>query len=156
MAAQYFLIIIGLQFQWLEFHIKIQGLAGKQCAFSDHKAGKRSLFLKLGLEFQFQLSGHPIWSVFNLIYSGKNSLSYSPLAVSSWGCNRTILKSILPCLSVSKLCYQLRNHNSCPLSNVSHPCVLRSSACFFRFEPYPLIKSLLGYHHSVLPRDLAL
>ena len=44
MATQYFLIIIGLQFQWLEFHIKIQGLAGKQCAFSDQKAGKRSLF----------------------------------------------------------------------------------------------------------------
>ena len=44
MATQYFLIIIGLQFQWLEFHIKIHGMAGKQCAFSDQKAGKRSLF----------------------------------------------------------------------------------------------------------------
>ena len=44
MATQYFLIIIGLQFQWLEFHIKIHGMAGKQCDFSDQKAGKRSLF----------------------------------------------------------------------------------------------------------------
>ena len=44
MATQYFLIIIGLQFQWLEFHIKIHGMAGNQCAFSDQKAGKRSLF----------------------------------------------------------------------------------------------------------------
>ena len=43
MATQYFLTIIGLQFQWLEFHIKIHGMAGKQCAFSDQKAGKRSL-----------------------------------------------------------------------------------------------------------------
>ena len=60
MATQYFLIIIGLQFQWLEFHIKIHGMAGKQCAFSDQNAGKRSLFLKLGLEFQLQLSGHPV------------------------------------------------------------------------------------------------
>ena len=60
MATQYFLIIIGLQVQWLEFHIKIQGLAGKQCAFSDHKAGKGSFFLKLGLEFQLQLNGHPV------------------------------------------------------------------------------------------------
>ena len=60
MATQYFLIIIGLQFQWLEFHIKIQGMAGKQCAFSDQKAGKDHFFLKLGLEFQLQLSGHPV------------------------------------------------------------------------------------------------
>ena len=43
-ATRYFLIIIGLQFQWLEFHIKIHGMAGKQCAFSDQKAGKGSLF----------------------------------------------------------------------------------------------------------------
>ena len=44
MATHYFLIIIGLQCQWLDFHIKIQGMAGKQCAVSDQKAGKRSLF----------------------------------------------------------------------------------------------------------------
>ena len=44
MAKQYCLIIIRLLFQWLEFHIKIHGMTGKQCAFSDQKPGKRSLF----------------------------------------------------------------------------------------------------------------
>ena len=44
MATQYCLIIIRLLFQWLEFHIKINGMTGKQCAFSDQKAGNRSLF----------------------------------------------------------------------------------------------------------------
>ena len=44
MATQYFLIIIRLQFQWLEFHIKIQGMAGKQCAFYDQKGWKNITF----------------------------------------------------------------------------------------------------------------
>ena len=33
-VTHYFVTIIGLHFQWLEFHIKIHGMAGKQCAFS--------------------------------------------------------------------------------------------------------------------------
>ena len=31
-------------FQWLEFHIKTHGIAGKQCVCSAEKAGKKSLF----------------------------------------------------------------------------------------------------------------
>jgi len=44
--------IVGQHFQWLEFHIEIHGLAGKQCAFSAQKVGKRSLFSEIWLEFQ--------------------------------------------------------------------------------------------------------
>ena len=43
-VTQYFVTIIGLHFQWLEFHIKIHGMAEKQCISSAQKAGKRSLF----------------------------------------------------------------------------------------------------------------
>ena len=46
MATQYFLIIIGLQFRWLECHIKIHGMAGKQSAVFDQKAGQRSRLSK--------------------------------------------------------------------------------------------------------------
>ena len=62
MATHYFLIKIGLQFQWLEFHIKIHGMAGKQCAFLTKRLVKGHFFLKLGLEFQLQLSGHPVFA----------------------------------------------------------------------------------------------
>jgi len=37
-ATQYF-----VNFQWLEFHFKILGMAGKQCVSSTQKAGERSL-----------------------------------------------------------------------------------------------------------------
>ena len=33
-ATQYFVTAVGQHFQWLEFHIKIHGMAGNQCAFS--------------------------------------------------------------------------------------------------------------------------
>jgi len=36
--------VVGPYFQWLEFHIKIHGMAGKQCVSSAQNAGKRSLF----------------------------------------------------------------------------------------------------------------
>ena len=36
--------IVGSHFQWLEFHIKINGIAGIQCVFSAQKTGKGSLF----------------------------------------------------------------------------------------------------------------
>ena len=36
--------IVGQYLQWLEFHIKLHGMAGKQFAFSLQKAGKGSLF----------------------------------------------------------------------------------------------------------------
>ena len=38
------LIVVRQHFQWLEFHIKFLGMAGKQCALSVQKAGRRSLF----------------------------------------------------------------------------------------------------------------
>ena len=60
MATQYFLIIIGLQFQWLQFHIKIHGMAGNNVLFLTKRLEKDHFFLKLGLEFQLQLSGHPV------------------------------------------------------------------------------------------------
>ena len=50
-VTQYFVAVIGPHFQWLEFHIKIHGMDGKQCAFFAQKAGKGLLFLKLWLEF---------------------------------------------------------------------------------------------------------
>ena len=40
-VAQYFVIIVELHFQWLEFHIKIHCMTGKQCAFT---AREKSLF----------------------------------------------------------------------------------------------------------------
>ena len=43
-VIQYFVAVVGPHFQWLAFHIKIHGMAGKQCVFSAQKAGKRSLF----------------------------------------------------------------------------------------------------------------
>ena len=46
-ATQYFMTIVGPHFQWLEFHVKIHGMTGKQCAFSTQMAGKRPLFLRL-------------------------------------------------------------------------------------------------------------
>ena len=42
-VIQYFVKIVELHLHWLEFHIKIHGMAGKQCAVSAQKAGKRSL-----------------------------------------------------------------------------------------------------------------
>ena len=36
--------IITFRFQWLEFHVKIHGMDGKQCALSAQKAGKRPSF----------------------------------------------------------------------------------------------------------------
>ena len=42
--TQYFVAVVGQHCQWLEFHIKIHGVAGKQCVFSVQKAGNRSLF----------------------------------------------------------------------------------------------------------------
>ena len=43
-VTQYFVTIIGLNFQWLEFHVKIHNLVGKQCVFSAQKAGKGHFF----------------------------------------------------------------------------------------------------------------
>ena len=43
-VIQYFVTIVRKHFQWLEFHVNIPGMAGKQCAFSTQKARKRSLF----------------------------------------------------------------------------------------------------------------
>ena len=43
-VTHYFVTIVGQHFQWLEFHIIIHGMAGKQCAFSSQKAQKRPLF----------------------------------------------------------------------------------------------------------------
>ena len=43
-VTQYFVTIVRLNFQWLEFHIKIHGMTGKLCVFSAEKAGKRLLF----------------------------------------------------------------------------------------------------------------
>ena len=51
-VTQCFLTIVGQRFQWLEFHIKIHSMAGKQRTISAQKTGKRPLFLKLWLEFQ--------------------------------------------------------------------------------------------------------
>ena len=47
-VTQYLVTIVGQHFQWLEFHIKIHGVAGKQCpSTSPHKkAGKRLLVSK--------------------------------------------------------------------------------------------------------------
>ena len=42
-TTQCFVTIVRQHFQWLEFHIKIYSMAGKHCAFSAQKAGKRSL-----------------------------------------------------------------------------------------------------------------
>ena len=42
----------GTAFLMAGFHIKIHDMAGEQCVFSAHMTGKRSLFLKLWLEFQ--------------------------------------------------------------------------------------------------------
>ena len=42
--TQYFVTVVGQHFQWLEFHFKLHGMAGKQWAFSAQKAGNRSLF----------------------------------------------------------------------------------------------------------------
>ena len=58
-VTQYFLTTVGPHFQWLEFHIKIRSMAGKQCVFSARKTGKGYCFLKLWLEFLLKLSGHP-------------------------------------------------------------------------------------------------
>ena len=66
-------------FQWLEFHIKIDGMAGKQCVFSPQKAGERSLFLKLWLEFQIYLSGHPVHVLHTVQKTGETSYSKYPL-----------------------------------------------------------------------------
>ena len=46
-VIEYFATIAGPHFPWVEFHIKIHGMAGKECVFSAQKAGKRSVFLKL-------------------------------------------------------------------------------------------------------------
>ena len=40
-VTQYFVAIVGSHLQWLEFHIKMHGIAGKQCVLSAQKAGKR-------------------------------------------------------------------------------------------------------------------
>ena len=44
MVNKYFVGIVGPHFQWLEFHIKMHGMARKRCVFSVQKAGKRSFF----------------------------------------------------------------------------------------------------------------
>ena len=36
--------IFGLHFQWLEFHIKIHSMTGRQCAFSAQMVGKKLFF----------------------------------------------------------------------------------------------------------------
>ena len=46
-VTQYFVIIVGQHFQWLEFYVKIYGMAGNQCVFSAQEAGKSRFFLKL-------------------------------------------------------------------------------------------------------------
>ena len=51
-AIQYFVAIVGQNFQWLEFHIKIHGMAGKQCTLSAQRLEKGRFFLKHWLEFQ--------------------------------------------------------------------------------------------------------
>ena len=56
--VQYFVTIVRLHLQCLEFHIKIHGMAGKQCAFFCPKGWKRSL-LTFWLECQLSLCGHP-------------------------------------------------------------------------------------------------
>ena len=43
-AIEYFVTIVGPHFQWLEFHIKIHCMAGKQCVLSAQKAGKGHFF----------------------------------------------------------------------------------------------------------------
>ena len=43
-VSQCFVVIVGHGFQWLEFHIKILCMAGKQRDFSAQRAGKMSLF----------------------------------------------------------------------------------------------------------------
>ena len=42
-VTQCLVIIVKQHIQWLEIHIKIHGMAGKQCVFSTQKTGKRSL-----------------------------------------------------------------------------------------------------------------
>ena len=59
--------IIRLHFQWLEFHLKIHGMAGKQCAFSVQKAGKRPLVLKLRLEFQLLTQWMPCIRIVEMV-----------------------------------------------------------------------------------------
>ena len=49
-VIQYFMTIVGLHFQWLESHIKIHGMAGKQCVFLPK--GLEKGHMKLWLEFQ--------------------------------------------------------------------------------------------------------
>ena len=51
-VIQYFVAVVGPHFQWLAFHIKIHGMAGKQCVFLPKRLEKDRFFLKLWLEFQ--------------------------------------------------------------------------------------------------------
>ena len=44
--TQYVVTKVVPHFQWLEFHIKIHGMTGKQYVFSVQRGGKRSLFSK--------------------------------------------------------------------------------------------------------------
>ena len=52
-VIQYLGTIVGSHCQWLEFHIKVHGMAGKQCIYSAQKNGKRSLFGNFGCNFNF-------------------------------------------------------------------------------------------------------
>ena len=55
----YLVKIVGHHFQWLEFHIKIHDMAAKPYIFLPKWLEKCNFFLKLWLEFQLYLSGHP-------------------------------------------------------------------------------------------------
>jgi len=43
-VTHYFMTIIRHHFQWLEFNIKIHGMAGKQSTFAAKEVGERSHF----------------------------------------------------------------------------------------------------------------
>ena len=45
-VTRYFVTIVRQHFQWLEVHIKIHGMSGKQCAFSAQRLEKGHFFLK--------------------------------------------------------------------------------------------------------------
>ena len=81
-ATQYFVTIVGLHFQWLNFHINIHGMTRRQCAFSAQVAGKGPFSLRrlAGISTLAQWTAYPTPSG---IYSANYRLiaceSYIPL-----------------------------------------------------------------------------